>query len=371
MRFWLVACFAFGVTAAQADYVAYSVTEKNKAPLPAQIDDIDSKYLVNLQWGDYTGPRSRLGVLEVDNTSTAGSFMVAGPWGTYENSSSAGQVPINGIEAILTDALSRTARFRLVERAQLDSVLAEQDLASSGRVAKPSGAATGNVLGAQYLVQAVVTNYEPDTQGRDIGVGAIARKVPLLGGVKVKNRKGVVGMNFRLIDAETSEIAFTKQVETKIEEKGLAFGAAGFTSDLGLGGFMSGFSKTPIGQAVIAAINEGVFELIKQVGSVPATGSIVRADAQEIFVNLGQDRVEIGDTLQVMSVGEELIDPDTGISLGAEESVLGDVQVFRVAERFSVARPVNLGVIPSRGDKVRSTKPPPPLEFADSWKKPK
>ena len=376
MRTFLVTALVFGLAlgygnAAVGDYVAYSVSEKAKTPLPADIDDIDPRYLVNLEWGQYSGPKSRVGVLEVDNTSSADSFLVSGPWGEIASTSAAGQVPVNGIEAILTDALARTARFRLVERAQLNSVLAEQDLATSGRVAQPSAAATGNVLGAQYLIQGVVTNYEPDTEGKDIGVGAITRKVPLLGGVKFKNRKGIVGMNFRLIDAETSEIVFTKQVDSRIEEKGLALGAAGWGDDLGLGGFMSGYAKTPIGQAVIAACNEGVFELIKQIGAQPTAGSIVKADAQEIFVNLGEDRVAIGDTLQVMSMGEELIDPDTGISLGAEATVLGDIQVFRVAEKFSVARPVNLSNVPARGDKVRSTKAPPALEFADNWKKPK
>jgi curli biogenesis system outer membrane secretion channel CsgG len=341
-----------------ADYVAYSVSENDRKPLPANIDGIEPQYLVNLDWGKYTGPRARLGVLEVDNTSTAGSYHITGPYVAYETSHG-GQVPVNGIEAIIIDVLNRTARFRLVERQALGSVLAEQDLA------------TGNVLGAEYLVQAVVTNYEPGTEGKDVGVGALARKIPLLGGVKFKSRKGVVGMNFRLINAETSEIEFTKQVDTQIDEKGLTFGGAGFTDDLGLGGFMSSFSKTPIGQAVIAAVNEGVFELIKQVGSQSATGSVIKADTQEVYVNLGEDRVTVGDTLQVLSKGEELIDPDTGISLGVEESVLGNVQVFRVAEKFSVARPVNLGATPSRGDKVRSTKPPPALEFASSWKKPK
>ncbi|NNL46908.1 MAG: hypothetical protein HKO76_00875, partial [Acidimicrobiia bacterium] len=193
--------------AASADYVAYSIGKKDRSPLPGRLDDVDTKYLVNIEWGEYAGRRSRLGVLEVDNTSSANSFRVSSAGGDFDYSSSTSGVPVNGIEAIVIDALARTNRFRLVERTVLSDVLGEQDLASSGRVAQPSGAATGNVLGAEYLVQVVVTDYEANTSGSGGGVGGLLRnKVPVLGGVKLGKGTGRVGLNFRLIDAETSEI---------------------------------------------------------------------------------------------------------------------------------------------------------------------
>ena len=361
-----------GIQDSAADYVAYSVGEKQKSPLPERVDKIDTKYLLNIEWGDYAGRKARLGVLEVDNNSGANSYTVSTMMGDINYSDSTTGVPVNGIEAIVIDSLSQTGRFRLVERTELSDVLAEQDLASSGRVAKPSGAKTGNVLGAEYLVQLVVTDYETNTSGTDKGVGGLlASKVPLLGGVKAGSSTGRVGLNIRLIDAETSEITFTKQIEAVIKESNLSFGGAGLIGDVGLGGFMSEYSKTPVGQAVIAGVNQAVFELIKQVGAKPAEGSIVKADASQIYVNLGQDSVAVGDRLQVLQEGEELIDPETGISLGGSSTVLGDIEVSQVQEKFSIARPVSLSVTPDRGDKVRGTKATAPLEFADKWKKPK
>ena len=70
-------------------------------------------------------------------------------------------------------------------------------------------------------------------------------------------------------------------------------------------------------------------------------------------------------------MGEELIDPETGISLGGSETVLGEIEVTQVQEKFSIARPVSLGTTPNRGDKVVATKVADPLEFANKWKKPK
>ncbi|MBT8097212.1 MAG: hypothetical protein KJO19_09255, partial [Woeseia sp.] len=69
--------------------------------------------------------------------------------------------------------------------------------------------------------------------------------------------------------------------------------------------------------------------------------------------------------------GEELIDPETGISLGGAETVLGTIRVSQVQEKFSIAEPVALGKTPARGAKVVSTIAPPPLEFANSFSKPK
>lgn len=357
---------------ASADYIAYSVGKSGRSPLPERLDGIDTKHLLNIEWGAYQGRRARLGVLEVDNNSAAGSFKVSSGMGSVDYSSSTAGVPVNGIEAIVIDSLARTGRFRLVERTELGNVLQEQDLASSGRIAQPSAAATGNVLGAEYLVQVVITDYETETSGQSGAVGGLLRKkVPVLGGVKGGSSSGRVGLNFRLIDAETSEITFTKQIESAIRETNLSFGGVGLAGDLALGGFLSNYAKTPIGQAVIAGINQGVYELIKQVGSRGAEGSVVQADSTQVYLNLGQDAVSIGDRFQVMRKGQELIDPDTGISLGGSMAVLGEIEVTEVQEKFSIARPVSLSDTPERGDKVVATTVAAPLEFADAWNEPR
>ena len=357
---------------AASEYLAYSITEKAKTPLPENIDSIEAKHLVNLEWGEFDGRRSRVGVLEADNTSSASSFTITTMGGTMDYGGANTQVPMNGIEAIVTDTMARTGRFRLVERKVLGDVLAEQDLASSGRVAKPSGAATGNVLGAQYLVQLVITDYEAKTKSSKGGIGGfVTNRVPGLGGVGLSRGEGRVGINFRLIDATTSEVLYTKQVESIIKNAGLIVGGGALIGDVGLGGFYSSYSKTPIGQAVIAGINKGVYELIKQIGAQPAEGSIIKADANEIWINLGADVVTVGEQLTVMHKGEELIDPDTGISLGSMDTNLGSIQVSQTQEKFSIARPVSLSGNPARGDKVVSQAAPPTIEYASSFTPPR
>lgn len=360
---------------ASADYLAYAVGQKSRVPLPENIDQIDVKYLLNLSWGEYNGSRARVGVLGVDNNSSSASYTSTGADGStytwsYDN---ANTVPVNGIEAIVIDVMNQSGRFRLVERNVLNQVLKEQDLVTSGRVAQPSGAKTGNVLGAQYLVQVVVTDYEAKTSesgGGGLVGGLLGNRVPALGGVGLKKGEGRVGMNFRLINAETSEIIYTKQVESVVKESGLILGGAGFAGSAALGGFFENFSKTPIGQAVIAGVNKGMYDLVKQIGAAPASGSVIKTEGNRVWMNVGSDVVKAGEILKVMRRGEELIDPDTGISLGSTETEIGQLRVAEVAEKFSIADRVAGGGTINRGDKVVSTAAAPSIQYAASWENP-
>lgn len=354
--------------AVQADYVAYAVTDEGRAPLPAEIDDIDAEALVNVEWGDYVGPQKRLAVLEVEN-ETSQKVISVGYGGKKVDAKVATQgVPVNGIEALMTDALFRSGRFRVMERQKVSKALKEQDFGASGRVTGQSAAKIGKVLGAETLVQAVVTEYAPDFEGSDIGLGGLTKG--LLGGLKIGSRDSLVAMNFRLFDAETGEVTFTKQVKAVVGESSFGFGAIGWGSGGAAGGAFESFSKTPIGRAVIACINKGVFELVKEVGAQPAAGKVVKASGNTVYVNIGSDSLNVGDTLTVSAVGEELIDPETGISLGSMDTEVAKLRVAKTAEKFSIASVISKSGQFGRGDKVIADRAPAPLEFAQKWEGP-
>lgn len=362
-----LSCLVFTLTLSWptfAEYLAYSVTTTDRSPLPENLDQIEAKHLVNIEWGPYEGKRARVGVLGVDNTSGVATISVGG---AGDVTLSGQQVPVNGIEAIIMDTMARTGRFSLVERKILGDVLGEQDLGD--RVSQPSAAQVGQVLGAQYLLQGVVTDYEDKTSS--VGGGALGAftRMPAIGGIGIKNSEGRVGMNFRLVDSQTSEVIYTKQVESIIREGGLLLGGGGFGGGAALGGFFGSYSKTPIGQAVIAAVNKGVFDLAKVVGARPAEGSVVKAESGRIWLNVGQGAVAVGDRVELLRKGEALIDPETGISLGTEDTFIGQATISQVQEKFSIAS-VDGSAQMQRGDKAISLEAPPSIEFATNWEPP-
>src|SRR5487761_2584804 len=56
------------------------------------------------------------------------------------------------LSGMLSNELSSTGDFHVVERQKLQNVLEEQNLAASGRVARGTGARIGKLTGAQYLI---------------------------------------------------------------------------------------------------------------------------------------------------------------------------------------------------------------------------
>ena len=355
---------------AQNDYIGYAQTKKGEEePIPENVRAVikkNAKKIVGVRWGDYSGKKIRVGILEADNQSSVASYSWAG--GAY--SADVMQVPINGIEALLTDAMAKSGRFTVLARTEeLDALLDEQDLGESGRIAKPSAAKVGNVLGAEYLVQVVVNSYEPNVSGKKVGLGGVSRKLRAIGGARVGKNKSYVQMTFKIVDAETSEIVASEVIEATISEMGFGVGGGGWGRGGALGGFLSSYSKTPIGQAVMAAVNVGVIELVQQVGNLPTSGSVVKVDPDKAIVNLGQGAVEVGDMLTAVTMGEEFIDPDTGLSLGAEEEEIGTLKVSSVKEKYCEVTAVGFDLSQlERGDKVVSTSEPAPLKFGPAWK---
>ena len=91
-------------------------------------------------------------------------------------------------------------------------------------------------------------DYEANVSGRSAGGlgGALTNRLPAaIGAVGVRSGLGRVGMNFRLIDAETSEIVYTKQIESIIRERGLMFGGLTFGGSGVLGGLFLELRQDP------------------------------------------------------------------------------------------------------------------------------
>ena len=63
-------------------------------------------------------------------------------------------------------------------------------------------------------------------------------------------------------------------------------------------------------------------------------------------------RLYIITTFTIFSKGEEIIDPDTGIALGADEKRIGAVRITRVEENYSVGETKGSGSVKT-GDVVR------------------
>ena len=94
--------------------------------------------------------KPRVGVAEFTNDSSAGWW-----------DGGAGR----DLSSMLTNELSSTEKFRVVERSKLGHVLDEQDLGNSGRIERKTAAKVGKLTGAQYLIMGSVSSYQENTSG--------------------------------------------------------------------------------------------------------------------------------------------------------------------------------------------------------------
>ena len=170
---------------------------------------------------------------------------------------------------MLSNELAATGSFRVVERAKLEPVLAEQDLADYGRVAEGTGAEIGKLTGAQYLVLGAVSAYEDNVKGTGGGIG--------YKGIRIGGKKGkaYLAVDLRVVNTTTGELEFVRTVEARAGSKGFDVGVwkSGFHGDL------AQYEKTPTGKAIRACLIEIVDYL--DCAMVEQGGCMAEYDAKE------------------------------------------------------------------------------------------
>lgn len=249
----------------------------------------------------------------------------------FDNKTAYSQATIgNGMADQLTDALMQSGQFTVMERENIKDVMTEEDFANSGRVQKSKSAQTGKLVSAQILVQGTITEYDSSSSGNANGIG--------FGGFHVGNshQEAHVGLIIRLIDTTTGEVLASQRVEGKAEAGGFKLGANVEGAQFGT----SDFKKTPMGKAVQMAIDNAVSLIADKLKDVPFEAHVIKAEDDGSLLISGGNKVgeAEGDVFAVYSVGENLVDPDTGEQLGAEVTKKGMVKVTKVEEKYAVAR---------------------------------
>lgn len=296
----------------------------------AKTETEDGNAKMNL--GEYNGLKHAIGCTDFENQ--------AGWRGNWEIG--------NNLSIMLESALYDTGRFVIVEREKLKTILAEQDLAASGRTAKGKKVArTGVLRSARYIGTGAVTEVEDSQSG---GGAGISFKGVRLGGGKSKAQVTIIA---KLIDTSTGEIVAKQRIVGKAGNTKLSVGLSvgGLSTDLG------GFKKTPLGQAAQDGINKAAEFFAKEMEEFPFEGSVIKVSGSgQVIINRGsQFGVEVGQELAMAEEGETLIDPDTGEILDEEDGeLIGTLRVAKVKEKIAYCEVIDGETDPEKGTVVRA-----------------
>jgi curli biogenesis system outer membrane secretion channel CsgG len=226
-------------------------------------------------------------------------------------------------DVFVTD-LMETGKFSLIEREKIGAILAEQNLGASGRVTSQTAAKIGKLLGADLILTGSVSQFSVSSTG-----GGISR-------IRVGVTTGKVTLQARMVNTTTGEIIVAAEADNKKKLVDARYKGVNFKQKFDRG--MAHEIMHPAVEKMVAKIVEKTQGIAGTSGPSSHSGRVIKIEGAKVWINLGAGSgIKVGDEYGVYRKGEELIDPDTGLSLGAEETKVGKIVVTEVKGKYSIA----------------------------------
>jgi len=265
-----------------------------------------------------------------------------------------------GIRAMLVKRIADANNLVVVERAKIQNIMKEQDFNASNRVKQGSGARVGNISGADAMLSGDIVIFGRDDKKRSVKGGGMFGSV--IGGIAAsKNEdKAVVVVDYRLIDAETSEVIATGEARGESVRKGNALGAIGGALGKGVAGVQvdmtsSNFAQTIIGEATQDCVNKLADILKEQSASMKKTVRAVETSVADVSGNTlviaagGNDGVNVGEIFEIHQVVREVKDPTTKEVLDRITNKVGEMTITSVRDKIAtgnyVGAPAKVGYL--------------------------
>lgn len=248
--------------------------------------------------------------------------------GSWWFSSDLGPAARNHIDTAFSENPTLSAKFSVIEREKLALVLKEQGLATTGALDPQTAAKVGKILGIRYILTGAIDKFSINTTR-----GAIGRL-----GVGGSMAQAEATINMRFIDTTTAERIVSISADGQVKKGGGFFKGTSLSRDAEWGIASEAIEKAS--KAIVEKLVAGGYVEKIGPGGGPAgglEGRIIKVDGNRAWINMGSSSgLKVGDTFKIISIGEALIDPDTGVKLGAEEKETGAGEVVEVQDKFAV-----------------------------------
>ncbi|MBB3048875.1 curli biogenesis system outer membrane secretion channel CsgG [Litorivivens lipolytica] len=238
--------------------------------------------------------RSRMALLKTDHNRSRYDI-----FGVYSGHDLAGRV-----NSALERELVQYRKFAVLSRQELDHIGNELALITSDATSREEKAKAGRMLGADYLLISEITGADGRTWSETTQVTGQTKHY----------RKGTFSIGLKVIAAATGEIKFSEKY-------------SGYTTKGNVDSLIAYVAKKAIADTV-----ERIFPK-----------RIVKVSGDSLVINAGGRSISVGDHYDAFTVGEPIIDPYTGESLGGEESYVGTIKVTEVHPKLAYAKPASKG----------------------------
>ena len=226
-------------------------------------------------------------------------------------------------QALLSEmelSLNNSRKFITLTRdkAKLAALREEQKFANSG-LAKGNAAETGQLENANFLIIPNIQNFKFYRK---------TSNVPNLPNKYFRTDSGSLEVQAQVIDTSTGQLKASLYMKSHFGIKREMVNSKGGVPN------SSYFSR--MSKEVAAKMTDQLVDLVFPM-------KVVKVKDNQLTINRGKDGgLKKNMKLVLFKVEEELFDPDTGLSLGKDETYIGDVKVIRVKPKFSVVKILKL-----------------------------
>lgn len=268
-----------------------------------------------------------------------------------------------GIGDLLVTDLVKDGTYSVIERKQLDKILAEQNFSNSNRADATSAAKIAKILGVDAIIVGSITEFGNETKKTGLGgVGGNWHGVGL-GNIGHSNSKANVAVTARIINVDTAEIMGVADGKGQSSRASTnLLGGGGNWSGFGGGNVdfgSSNFQQTIIGEAVKQATDQLSANLVAEspkitTRTIVVEGVVADVEGNQIILNVGAKAgIKVGDQFNVERVTKEIHDPTSGAVIRRLATTVGVVKATDVDDASAICEPVS-GSGFKTGDKVKT-----------------
>ncbi len=238
----------------------------------------------------------------------------------------------------LTTQLVKSGQFSVIERRQIEAILAEQGLGQSGRVNPSTAAALGEILGVQVVLLGSITQFSIDTKRAGIG------------GIGASFSEAESMMDIRAVNTTTAEIMSVAEGKGKKRFGGGAINNVSFEQS-----YDAGLAQEALRPAVEDIVEQLVAQIDQFASIAPPAGkgTIVATREASVYIDRGENfDVTVGQRFDVYRVVDEIRDASGNLLDSVTEKV-GVIEVTRVLSQSSMCTIVEGEA--AEGDEVRAS----------------
>ncbi len=211
---------------------------------------------------------------------------------------------------IITE-LTQSGAVSVVERKKVGQIMEEAQLTQQDLAEASTAAELGKLLGAEYMIFGSVDALRPSVSIEDLAYDAGEQKVMSL----------TASATARLVETETGEIVAAEDLQVSRSSEQL--NPADTSRSIPAGFYRS-------------VLNDLAGKLSSRLVTVISPIQVAKQEGDTVY--LARSRLDTGERLEIVELGEEIVDPDSGEVLGKTEHPVAVVEVTEGLANMSKAQ---------------------------------